>query len=135
MKIAALALAAVLAAPLAFAASAPAQASGTVSVRIAPGNADQDRAMRAGLAIYGIVRDVQSRGHIHQRGHDNSAGLRQAGQGHRGIVHQEGRGHHGSLSQQGEGHAFGLFQFGRNTRAEVEQTGRGGSGLMFQFGF
>jgi len=127
------ALAALVALPLA-AAPAPALAGGQFTISAAPGSAEADLALRAGLAIFGIARDIDANGKITQRGRDNAAGLLQNGRGNFGIVHQDGRGHTGTLEQYGDGNSHGLFQFGRNTRAAVRQDG-GQSGLTFQFGF
>lgn len=113
--------------------AAPAHA-GSVSINLQPRNADEDRAMRAGLGIYALVNAVQN-GSIRQIGSGNSAGLAQNGSGNLGIVHQEGNGHSGTLAQNGNGNSYGLFQFGRNTSKHVTQNGNGGTGATFQFGW
>ncbi len=114
--------------------TAPAAAGGSVSISIAPGNAQQERAMRAGLGLYGLYNGIKS-GSIKQRGSGNMAGLLQNGRGNFGVVHQEGRGHNGTLQQNGNGNSYGLFQFGRNTNGHVSQYGNGGTGATFQFGW
>ncbi len=113
----------------------PALAGGSVGLTITPGSSDAERALRAGLALYGIANDIRSSGSIRQHGRGNAAGLRQDGGGHFGVIHQEGRGHRGTISQTGRSNGYGLFQFGRNTDADIRQSGDGGSGLTFQFGF
>lgn len=114
--------------------AAPAQAGGVLSVSLAPRNADEDRAMRAGLAIYAIANGIRNGG-IRQSGTGNSAGLAQNGSGNLGVVHQNGNGHNGTLSQTGNHNAHGLFQFGRNTSGHVAASGNGGTGATFQFGW
>lgn len=116
-------------------ATSPAQAGGQFGITVSPNGPEADLALRAGLALYGIIEGKRSSGAIRQRGHDNSAGIAQDGGGHYGIVHQEGRGHHGTIEQTGRNNAYGLFQFGRNTNATVRQHGHGGSGITFQFGY
>lgn len=113
--------------------AAPAQAGGFLSVSLQPRNADEERAMRAGLAIYSIVNGVKS-GSIKQIGSGNSAGLAQNGTGNLGVVHQNGSGHNGTLTQNGNGNAHGLFQFGKNTNGHVVQNG-GGTGATVQWGW
>lgn len=114
--------------------AAPAHAGGTFSISVQPRNADEARAMRAGLGIYSIVNAVQNGG-IRQIGNGNSAGLGQNGSGNFGVVHQQGNGHNGTLTQNGDGNSYGLFQFGRNTSGHVAQNGNGGTGATFQFGW
>ncbi|MEO3385475.1 curlin [Mesorhizobium sp. CAU 1741] len=115
--------------------AAPAQAGGSLSINLQPTNADQERAMRAGLAIYSIVNSVKSGAAVRQNGHGNSAGVAQDGRGNFGVVHQDGNGHQGTVSQRGNGNAYGLFQFGRNTSGHVAQNGNGRTGATFQFGW
>lgn len=115
--------------------AAPAQAGGTVGLTLTPQSRDAERALRAGLAIYGIANDIRASGSIRQFGRDNRAGLAQDGRGHLGIVHQEGRGHTGTLTQTGRSNAHGLFQFGRGANADIRQDGVGRSGVTVQFGF
>ena len=116
-------------------AAAPAHAGGSFSIHVQPRNADEERAMRAGFAIYSIANAVKSGGTIRQNGHGNAAGLAQNGHGNFGVVHQEGSGHEGTLSQNGHGNSYGLFQFGRNTSGHVTQNGNRGTGATFQFGW
>lgn len=112
----------------------PAAAGGSVSISVAPANAKQEKAMRAGLGLYALYNGIRNGG-IRQRGTGNSAGLSQNGTGNLGIVHQEGRGHDGTLQQNGNGNSYGLFQFGRNTSGHVAQSGTGGTGATIQFGW
>ncbi len=128
--------AALAAATLGFATiAAPAHAGGSVSVTVAPTNADEAQAMRAGLAIYSVVNGFSGGSGIRQVGFGNAAGLAQNGGGNVGIVHQQGSGHNGTLSQNGSGNAHGLFQFGRNTDSHVARNGNGGTGATFVFGW
>ena len=115
--------------------AAPALAGGSVSLSINAANSRDAQALRAGLVLYGIVQDIQSNGHVTQRGLGNAAALAQSGGGHLGVIHQDGFGHDGSLTQVGRGNAFGLFQFGRDTSGHVVQTGRGQSGVTIQYGW
>lgn len=115
--------------------AAPAHASGSISVHVQPRNADEERAMRAGFAIYSIVNAVQNGASIRQNGNGNAAGLAQHGRGNQGLVHQHGNGHNGTITQNGNNNAYGLFQFGRNTNGHVTQNGNGGTGATFQFGW
>jgi len=132
-KAIATALAAAVLGTAAFA--APAHAGGSLSFNLQPRNAQEDRAMRTGFAVYSIVNAVKSGGTIRQTGSGNAAGLAQNGRGNFGVVHQEGSGHNGTLSQTGNGNSYGLFQFGRNTSSNVTQNGNGGTGATFQFGW
>jgi hypothetical protein len=112
----------------------PAAAGGSMSFSIAPKNAKEEKAIKTGLAIYGIVNAVKG-GSIKQLGKNNSAGLAQFGSGNFGVIHQEGSGHNGTLTQNGNNNAYGIFQFGKNTDAHVVQNGNGGTGATFQFGW
>ncbi len=115
--------------------AAPAHAGGSLSIDLRPANADQDRAMRTGLAIYSLVKSVKGGGAVIQNGNGNAAGIAQHGRGNFGVVQQKGNGHDGSVSQHGNGNAYGLFQFGRNTGAHIAQRGNGGTGMTFQYGW
>jgi hypothetical protein len=92
-------------------ASAPAQANGSVSVHVQPRNADEERAMRAGFAIYSIVNSVRTGSSIRQNGNGNSGGIAQDGRGNQGHVYQRGNGHNGTITQNGNNNSYGLFQF------------------------
>lgn len=112
----------------------PAQAGGSLSVNLAPQNAQQAGALRLGLALYALRQDIRSNGHVTQQGANNAAGLYQGGPNNQGIIHQEGSGHTGTLTQTGGNNAYGLFQYGRNTTAHVGQTG-GQTGLRLIYGW
>lgn len=112
----------------------PAAAGGSVSISVAPANAKQEKAIRAGLGLYALYNGIRNGG-IRQKGTGNAAGLGQTGTGNLGVIHQDGRGHEGTLQQNGNGNSHGLFQFGRNTSGHVAQTGNGGTGATFQFGW
>jgi hypothetical protein len=112
----------------------PAAAGGSISFTVKPKNQDEENALKAGLAIYGIVNAVKG-GKITQKGVNNMAGLAQLGSGNFGVVHQEGSGHNGTLAQNGNGNAYGLFQFGKNTDNHVVQNGNGEAGATFSFGW
>lgn len=116
------------------AAIVPAQAGGSVSISIAPRNSDEEKLMKAGLAIYAIGQGIKN-GSIKQKGSGNMAGLLQNGHGNLGVVHQEGNGHNGTLQQNGNHNSYGLFQFGKNTNGHVSQNGNGQAGATFQFGW
>ncbi|WP_284263176.1 hypothetical protein [Roseicyclus amphidinii] len=125
-----------LTAALVAATALPAAAGGTLSLSLNAANADEARAIRAGLALYQIARGVESGAFVHQDGSFNGAAIAQvAGGGSVGVIHQEGNGHAATLDQQGYGQAHGIFQFGNGARANVVQTGHGQTGLTFQFGF
>ena len=113
----------------------PAAAGGSISFDIAPTNAQDAQALKAGLQIYSIVNAVQNGASIKQIGMNNLAGIGQAGSGNLGIVHQKGNGHSGTLLQNGNNNAYGIFQFGENTNANVVQNGNGDAGATFQFGW
>ena len=124
-----------IAAAIAACLAGPAIAGGSISLSINPGNPRDAQALRTGLMIYGIVQDIQSNGHVTQRGVANAAALAQSGGGHFGVIYQDGAGHDGSLTQTGRGNAHGLFQFGRDTSAHVVQAGRGLSGMTILYGW
>lgn len=127
---AAAALAMTISAPLA----TPVDAGNSLSISITPGNAEEEQALRFGLALYALHQDIEANGHVTQNGVNNAAGIYQGGPNNQGIIHQEGSGHVGTISQTGGNNAHGLFQFGENTEAHVEQTG-GQAGLTLQFGW
>lgn len=116
-------------------AALPAVAGGQLSIGYQARTADEAAAIRAGLALYALHRDIDKNGHVTQQGINHAAGLYQRGPGHRGIIVQEGRDHTGSLTQTGRGHSFGLFQSGRGTTAHIEQQGQGRAGLLFLHGW
>jgi len=113
----------------------PAEAGGSIGITVAPTDASEAQAMRAGLAIYSIVNGFNGGSGIRQAGFGNAAGLAQNGGGNLGVVHQQGSGHTGTLTQNGNGNAHGLFQFGRNSTGHVAQNGNGDTGATFVFGW
>ncbi len=113
----------------------PAEASGALSIQLNPRNADEARALRLGLALYAVHRDLRGNGHVTQNGVNNAAAIVQRGRGTTAIIHQEGRGHDGSITQEGGNQAHGLFQFGRNTSGHVVQSGRGQTGVTILYGW
>ncbi|MHB2264285.1 curlin [Aliihoeflea sp. PC F10.4] len=113
----------------------PASANGQFSFHVAPTNSQEDRAMRTGLALYQMYRDVRGGASIIQNGRNNSAGVAQDGRDNLGIVSQRGNGHNGTVSQTGNGNSYGLFQFGRGTSGQIVQTGSNRTGATFQWGW
>ncbi|MBN8294980.1 hypothetical protein JI664_23640, partial [Rhodobacter sp. NTK016B] len=123
----ALFVAAALAVPATLPLAAPAQASGALSINIAPSNAREAQLLRLGLAAYALHHDIETNGHVTQQGAHNAAGIAQ-GATDQAIIHQDGTGHTGTVSQTGGHNAYGLFQFGQNTTSHVAQSG-GQTGL------
>lgn len=120
---------------LATAIATPSLAGGTVSFAFDARNAQDARAIRTGLAMYSVLNDVKSNGHITQNGLNNLARLGQRGRGNVGVIHQEGANHDASLTQTGNRNSYGIFQLGDGASGHVEQTGNGRAGLLFQIGF
>lgn len=113
----------------------PAHAGGSVSFEITPKNADEETAIRVGLAFYAIAKAIESDAAVIQNGNGNAAGIGQFGDGNFGVIEQQGDGHDASLVQNGNGNAYGVFQFGEGGSAHVAQNGDGGAGLLFQVGW
>jgi minor curlin subunit len=120
---------------LATLATGVAHAGGSVSLTVNPRNAQEAQALRVGLGLYALHKQVESDAHVSQQGNGNAAAIGQSGQGHRGIIEQDGDGHEATLDQSGRGHSCGIFQFGEGTRANVRQRGRGESCLVLQAGW
>lgn len=112
-----------------------AHAGGTISFRIDAKNANEANAIRGGLMLYQIAKDIDANGHITQNGINNVAALAQGGSGNIGIIHQEGDNHNGSIYQNGNSNSCGLFQFGNGANGHVNQNGNGQACLVFQAGF
>ncbi|WP_346913300.1 curlin [uncultured Roseibium sp.] len=110
-------------------------AGGSFSINIAPTDADQATAMRAGLAMYSVFNGIKQGGGIKQNGFGNMAGVLQNGLGNNAVVHQQGNGHNGTIQQNGNNNSYGLFQFGQGTDAHIAQNGNGQTGATFQFGW
>jgi len=123
-----------LAATTALAAPA-AIAGGTISFSVDAQHADDANAIRTGLAVYSLLNDIHTNGHVTQNGINNLAALGQHGSGNVGLIHQEGNNHNASLNQYGNGNSYGIFQFGNGANGHVRQTGNGEAGLLFQLGF
>jgi predicted lipoprotein with Yx(FWY)xxD motif len=115
--------------------AAPAMAGGTISFSIDAQNADDANAIRTGLALYSIFKDVKSNGSISQNGLNNMAALGQHGSGNVGVIQQDGNDHNAALNQTGNNNSYGIFQTGKGTNGQVSQTGNGLAGLLFQIGF
>ena len=92
-------------------------------------------AIRTGLTIYGIARDLRNRARTSQRGSDNGAAISQHGRGNSAVVVQRGRANSGTISQNGNDNYYGLFQFGRRNSSNIVQTGNGKLGLTVQGGW
>ncbi|WP_172297722.1 curlin [Pseudoruegeria sp. HB172150] len=112
----------------------PAMAGGTITFGFNAKNQDEANAIRAGLAIYSLVKDIDTNGHITQNGINNAAGIAQGGKNNKGIIHQDGKNHDGTITQNGNNNACGLFQFGNGATGHVNQNG-GEACLIFQAGF
>ncbi|WP_296762823.1 hypothetical protein [Sediminimonas sp.] len=115
--------------------AAPASAGGSISLEIEPRNADERRAMRAGLTLYALARHMEGDAVIRQRGDGNAAGIAQRGRGGLGIIEQDGDGHTATLSQNGDGQMYGIFQTGDGTTGHVGQRRDGDTGILIQHGW
>ena len=113
--------------------AAPAEA-GQITVRIKPKGKDA-RALRTGLAIFGVIQGLKNRARIQQNGNNNSAGVAQNGSGNGALLVQNGSGQTGTITQNGNGNACGLFQFGKNTTGSCNQNGNGQLDLILQGGW
>jgi Curlin associated repeat len=136
MKIATSITAAALAACIGFVSlpiAAPAEA-GQVTVRIKP-KGKQARALRTGLAIFGVIQGLQNKARVQQNGNNNAAGIAQNGSGNGALLVQDGSGHTGTITQNGNGNGCGLIQFGRNTNGSCAQNGNGNFDLILQGGW
>lgn len=116
-------------------AGAPALAGGYFSWQYNAKNAEEARAIRAGLAMYSVAKAIESGADIHQIGRDNMAGIGQFGQGNVGIIDQHGNNHTASLTQNGNNNAYGIFQHGAGAISHVVQTGDYGVGITVQYGW
>lgn len=124
----------VLAATLATPMATPAQAGGVLTLNIEAGNAHDAHAIRSGLVLYQVFREIKTDGHISQNGIGNIASLAQGGTGNIGIIHQHGNGHSASLTQKGGHNSCGVFQFGTGASSHVTQSG-GQACIVLQHGF
>ena len=115
--------------------AAPVTAGGTFTFQLNAKNADEANAIRAGLTLYKVAKDIEANGHITRNGINNIASLAQGGSGNIGIIHQEGNNHNGSIHQNGNNNSCGLFQFGDGANGHVNQNGNGQACLVFQAGY
>jgi hypothetical protein len=116
-------------------AAVPAHAGGSISFEITPKNAEEETAIRVGLAFYAIAKAIEGDAAVIQNGNGNAAGIGQFGSGNFGVIEQDGDGHEATLTQNGNGNAYGVFQFGEGGSAHVNQNGNGQAGLLFQVGW
>lgn len=117
-----------------FYANAPAQAGGSVTVKLTP-KGKQAKAIKKGLSFWSRVKERRNRARVDQRGGNNGAYVSQNGSGNSLGVFQRGSGHTATASQDGNNNTLGIFQFGKNTSSNVSQTGDGKFGLIFQGGW
>jgi Curlin associated repeat len=108
----------------------PARADG-VSITLRP-RGEQAEAVRTGLSLYGLFRDLQNRAKTDQRGLNNGAAIAQHGRGNNAYVFQRGQDNAGSITQNGNYNAYGIFQFGRRNSTAVAQNGNGEVGITLQ---
>jgi len=114
--------------------AAPVIAGQTLTFGYHAKNQKEADAMRAGLAIYTLVNDIHTNGHVTQNGFNNAAGIAQGGGNNRAFIHQNGRNHNGSITQMGGNNSCGLFQFGNGANGHVRQNG-GGTCIVIQHGY
>lgn len=119
----------------ALASAAAPVAADQITLRVDPRTAEEARAIRLGLALYGLHRDIEGGAGVTQDGIRNLARLHQSGHGQFGVIDQRGDDHAASLRQTGDGQSYGIFQRGTGTSARVRQTGTGRTGLLFQYGW
>ena len=112
------------------AALSPAYAEGT-SITWRP-RGEQAEAVRTGLGLYGLFRDLSNRAKTNQRGSNNGAAIAQHGRGNDAYVFQRGRDNSGTIMQNGNYNSYGLFQFGRRNSKTVVQNGNGDVGITLQ---
>lgn len=112
------------------AALSPAYAEGT-SITWRP-RGEQAEAVRTGLGLYGLFRDLRNRAKTNQSGTNNGAAIAQHGRGNNAYVFQRGRDNSGAITQNGNYNSYGLFQFGRRNSTRVVQNGNGDVGITLQ---
>ncbi len=113
--------------------ASPAEA-GQVTVRIKPKGKDA-RALRTGLAIFGVIQSLKNKARVDQKGNNNAGGIAQNGFGNGALLIQNGNGHTGTITQNGNGNGCALLQFGKNTNGSCNQNGNGQFGLILQGGW
>lgn len=111
-----------------------AAAGGVLTFNFNAQNGQQANAIRSGLVLYQVYKDIDTNGHISQRGVNNLARMAQGGPGNIGIIHQDGSNHDASLTQTGGYNSCGVFQSGHGATYHGHQTG-GDACLVFQHGF
>ena len=112
------------------AALSPAYAEGA-SITWRP-RGEEAEAVRTGLGIYGLFRDLRNRAKTNQRGTNNGAAIAQHGRGNNAYVLQRGRDNSGTITQTGNYNSYGLFQFGRRNSTRIVQNGNGDVGITLQ---
>jgi hypothetical protein len=105
----------------------PAAADG-IRVTLTP-RGEQAEAVRTGLALWGLARDVKNRARTKQKGVGNGAAIAQHGSGNNAFIVQKGKGNSGTITQNGSNNTHGLFQFGRKNRSDIVQNGNGNVGF------
>ena len=93
---------------------------------------EEAEAVRTGLGIYGLFRDLRNRAKTNQRGTNNGAAIAQHGRGNNAYVFQRGRDNSGAITQNGNYNSYGLFQFGRRNSTRFVQNGTGEVGITLQ---
>ena len=93
---------------------------------------EEAEAVRTGLGLYGLFRDLRNRAKSNQRGTNNGAAIAQHGRGNNAYVFQRGRDNSGTITQNGNYNSYGLFQFGRRNSTRVVQNGTGEVGITLQ---
>ena len=93
---------------------------------------EEAEAVRTGLGLYGLFRDLRNRAKTNQGGTNNGAAIAQHGRGNNAYVFQRGRDNSVSITQNGNYNSYGLFQFGRRNSTRVVQNGTGEVGITLQ---
>ena len=93
---------------------------------------EEAEAVRTGLGIYSLFRDLRNRAKTNQRGTNNGAAIAQHGRGNNAYVFQRGRDNSGAITQNGNYNSYGLFQFGRRNSTRIVQNGTGEVGITLQ---
>ena len=93
---------------------------------------EEAEAVRTGLGLYSLFRDLRNQAKTNQRGTNNGAAIAQHGRGNNAYVFQRGRDNSGAITQNGNYNSYGLFQFGRRNSTRVVQNGNGEVGITLQ---
>ena len=111
----------------------PTLAENVISLSLTPRTAREADALRLGLALYAIHREIQGGAHIDQIGQGNAAGILQDGSGSFGLIRQRGRDHSATLDQRSQpGGAYAIIQSGKGTTAHLDNPG---TGILLQYGW